>query len=342
MARGLPFAKLHGAGNAYLAVDARARELDLPALAKEMTAHHTGVGSDGLVVAQAARDASAAIRLRILNSDGSEAEMSGNGVRLFAKFVLDRGFASLDDDASLRVETAAGLRRVWPELRGGVMVAGRVGMAVPSFAPADLPMSTDHARWVDRPLELPSAPGGELRVTCLSLGNPHAVHVTGTPVEQFPLAELGEQVQHHPRFPQRVNFEVVNVIGPTRLRARIYERGEGETPSSGTGSTACAVAAQVLGYTEGASRPGASTSVRSSPKGSTRSHPPTSHPTTSHPTTSDSPTSDSAARTAEPVHVELPGGVLSIAWRGEGTEAFLDGPTVEIFSGEWRGAQALR
>lgn len=244
---GIPFAKLHGAGNAYIAVDGRGRDLDLPALARAMTAHHTGVGSDGLVVAQAARVAGAAIRMRVINSDGSEAEMSGNGVRLFAKYVLDRGLAAVGEEGGLVVETGAGLRTVYPRIEGGVMVSGRVAMEVPSLRPADLPMATDRTHWVGEALRLPDR---ELRVTCLSLGNPHAVHLTEQPVGEFPLLEIGPQVQGHPLFPRRVNFEVVNVLSRTHLRARVFERGEGETPSSGTGSTACVVAARVGGLVE--------------------------------------------------------------------------------------------
>lgn len=272
----IAFAKLHGAGNAYLAVDGRFQppSFDGSGLARAMASHHTGVGSDGLVLAQIARDPGAAIRMRIFNSDGSEAEMSGNGVRLFAKFVLDRGLAEPGRDGGLRIETQAGLRIVWPRFdERGVMCAGRVAMGIPE---------------IDGPetLELPSGP---LKVTILSLGNPHAVHLTEFPVAGFPLAALGPEVQRHPRFPNQVNFEVVNVVTPERLRARVFERGEGETPSSGTGSTACAVAARVAG------------------------------------------------RSGSEVEISLPGGVLNVAWEGEGKEAWLDGPTVEIFSGSWPG-----
>ena len=113
----LSFAKLEGAGNGYLAVDGRAPvhpDTDWPSVAREMTRERVGAGSDGLLVASEARGAEAAIRMRVLNSDGSEAEMSGNGIRLFAKFVLDRDLAPLRDGA-LVVETLAGLRRVWPQ-----------------------------------------------------------------------------------------------------------------------------------------------------------------------------------------------------------------------------------
>lgn len=282
----LPFVKLHAAGNAYLAIDARdGAPGDLAGLARAMGRPHTGVGSDGLLVALPARAPGAAIRLRVFNTDGSEAEMSGNGVRLFAKFVLDRQLARCGDDGALCIETRAGLRRVWPHLAAGSMTGGRVDMDVPSFRAADLPMQSEHEEWIARPLELADGP---IELTCLSLGNPHAVHLITSDVAAFPLAEVGEAVQHHRRFPRGVNFEVAQVLATDRLGARIYERGEGETPSSGTGSTACAVAARKLG------------------------------------------------RVGPEVRVELPGGVLEIAWPGEGEAAWLDGPTVEVFRGEWR------
>ena len=224
----LPFVKLVAAGNAYLAVDGRSDERDWSALARAMCRQRFGLGSDGLLVAVCSDVAP--IGLRIWNSDGSEAEMSGNGVRLFAKFALENGLASAGP-AGLHVETRAGLRTVWPELAGAKMVGGRVAMGVPELLG-------------ERTLELD---GRALPVVCLSLGNPHAVHLSDQPVDAFPLAELGPQVERHPLFPNRVNFEVANVLARDRLRVRVFERGEGETLSSGTGSTASVVAARLAG-----------------------------------------------------------------------------------------------
>jgi len=225
----LAFVKLVAAGNAYLAVDGRERARDWAGLARAICRRHFGVGSDGLLVAVHSR--LAPIGLRIWNSDGFEAEMSGNGVRLFAKFALEGGLASAGTDG-LAIETRAGLRTVWPEWLNGRMRAGRVAMGVPVVEP--------HQRTLD-------LGGTALRVVCLSLGNPHAVHLTERPVDDFPLREIGPRVEQHPRFPNRVNFEVVNVLARDRLRVRVFERGEGETLSSGTGSTASAVAARLAG-----------------------------------------------------------------------------------------------
>jgi len=225
----LPFVKLVAAGNAYLAVDGRGSDRDWAGLARALCRHRFGVGSDGLLVA--VRSTRGAIGLRIWNSDGSEAEMSGNGVRLFAKFALENGLASAGPDG-LGIETRAGLRTVSPVLEAGRMVAGRVAMGVPVVESREETLDLD---------------GRALRVACLSLGNPHAVHLTEQPVDDFPLGDVGPRVERHARFPDRVNFEVANVISRDRLRVRVFERGEGETLSSGTGSTASAVAARLAG-----------------------------------------------------------------------------------------------
>jgi len=238
------------------------------------------------VVAEPER-AGAALRMRVFNSDGSESEMSGNGIRLFTRFALDRGLVACAPEDGVAIETGGGLRTVYPELVEGRMVGARVAMGVPTFAPAEIPVDTarigEATRLVDFPLE---AAGRTLAVTCLAVGNPHCVWFTEG-VADVPLQELGPAVEHHPLFPNRVNFEVVEVLDRGRLRARVHERGEGETPSSGTCSTAAVVAARLHGWVD------------------TR------------------------------VTVALPGGELEVAWEGEGDEAWLAGPTREVFTGVW-------
>ena len=219
----LPFVKLVAAGNVYLAVDGRSEARDWSHVARAMGKPHFGGGSDGRLGAVPSERAP--IGLRIWNSDGSEAEMSGNGVRLFAKFALEARLAEVGAAEvgvnGLPIETKAGLRTVWPEWRHGRIVGGRVGMGVPEHVKRSVSLNVG---------------GHNLAVTCLSLGNPHAVHLADVPVADFPLAEIGPGVEHHPEFPNRVNFEVVNVLDRNRLRVRVFERGEGETQSSGTGA----------------------------------------------------------------------------------------------------------
>jgi diaminopimelate epimerase len=243
------FALLQAAGNRYIAVDGRSAEHDWAVLARDWTRPHFGVGSDGLVVVQPSRRAP--VRMRVFNSDGSEAEMSGNGLRLFAKFVLDRE-PSLQVDGALEVETGAGLRTVWPTFEEGRMTHGRIAMGEPGFDPAAIPVDPGHPEWLGGPSGAPpraciDAAGRAVEVHCLSLGNPHAVAFVDEPVDDFPLETVGPVVQTHPLFPNRVNFEIVHVEGPALLHARIFERGEGETLSSGTGSTASVVAARAAG-----------------------------------------------------------------------------------------------
>ncbi|MGB1748992.1 MAG: diaminopimelate epimerase [Dehalococcoidia bacterium] len=244
------FAKLHGAGNDYIAIDGRNIDRDWGKLSKEMSRLAFGVGSDGIVLVQDSDVAQ--IRMRVYNPDGSEAEMSGNGIRLFAKFVIDRKIA-IPENGELTVETGGGVRTVWPTMEGEKMVAAKVAMGVPTFVPSEIPVDTNKIDGADIVKSFPIQAGDrELKVTCLAVGNPHAVVVMDDSVEDFPLVEIGPSVENHELFPNRINFEIVNVIDRSKIRARIFERGAGETMSSGTGSTASATAARAHGLVDDA------------------------------------------------------------------------------------------
>jgi diaminopimelate epimerase len=247
------FAKLHGAGNDYIAIDGRGIDRDWGALSVEMSRLAFGVGSDGIVLVQDSEVAQ--IRMRVYNPDGSEAEMSGNGIRLFSKFVIDRKIALPQSDEittdGLTVETGGGVRTVWPTMEGDKMVAAKVAMGEPTFVPSEIPVDTSQIGDLDMLKAYPIQAGGrELKVTCLAVGNPHAVVVMDESVEDFPLLEIGPHVENHDLFPNRINFEIVNVISRSKIRARIFERGAGETLSSGTGSTASASAARAHGLVD--------------------------------------------------------------------------------------------
>jgi diaminopimelate epimerase len=246
----IEFAKLHGCGNDYIAIDGRALERDWGVLTAQMSRPAFGIGSDGIVLLQDSDLAQ--VRMRVFNPDGSEAEMSGNGIRLFAKFVLDRGIA-VPEDGGLTVETLGGVRTVWPEMVDGRMKSARVAMGPATFAAREVPVETSGLSDADEIISEKVEIGGtELSMTCLAIGNPHAVAIMNDPVEDFPLAEVGRLVENHAMFPQRINFEVVNVHARDRIRARIFERGAGETLSSGTGSTASAFACRKLGLVDDA------------------------------------------------------------------------------------------
>jgi len=180
----------------------------------------------------------------MFNADGSEAEMCGNGVRCFAKYVLERGIAR-SKEGVLSVETLAGIIQVHPIWRDGSMVAARVNMGPPRFRPAEVPVDVEgDGPVIDYPLEVE---GRTLKVTCVSMGNPHAVAFLEEPVAGFPLRDAGPQVERHPLFPNRVNFEVANVEGRGSVRARVWERGSGETLACATGACAVVVAARLKG-----------------------------------------------------------------------------------------------
>ena len=244
------FAKLHGAGNDYIAIDGRGIDRDWGALSKEMSLLAFGVGSDGIVLVQDSEVAQ--IRMRVYNPDGSEAEMSGNGIRLFSKFVIDRKIALPTEDG-LTVETGGGVRVVWPTMECDKMITAKVAMGIPTFVPSEIPVDTTQTGDLDIINKFPIQAGDrELEVTCLAVGNPHAVVVMEESVEDFPLVEVGPHVESHKLFPNRINFEIVNVISRSKIRARIFERGAGETMSSGTGSTASAAAARAHGLVDDA------------------------------------------------------------------------------------------
>jgi diaminopimelate epimerase len=227
------FEKMHGLGNDFLVVDDREQQpVDWPLLARRVCERHTGVGADGVLLIQGSDVAD--LRMRLYNADGSEAEMCGNGIRCVAEYVAVHGIS--------------GDRVVW-ETGAGAVVTERLGddlitvdMGPPRFDPSDIPFDAEGDEVIDQPLHVD---GRTLRVTALSMGNPHCVVVVDD-VAGFPLAELGPLVERHPRFPQRTNFEIVQVLSRTRVRQRTFERGVGETNACGTGASAVGVAMQRL------------------------------------------------------------------------------------------------
>jgi diaminopimelate epimerase len=239
------FAKLHGAGNDFIIVDAREIERGWPALAVAICDRHLGVGADGLLLLGASDAAD--LRMGLFNSDGSEAEMSGNGLRCFVKYAVDRGLTQLRN-GTMSVETLAGVLTAEATLAEGRVESVRVSMGRPRFAPEEIPVAVeDDPPIQDLPLEVD---GQKLRVTCLSMGNPHAVHFLRSPVGDYPLGDTGPKVERHGLFPNRVNFEVARILARDRIEARVWERGVGETLACGSGSSAIMVAARLQGLVE--------------------------------------------------------------------------------------------
>ena len=236
----MKFAKMHGAGNDYVYMDARHQERDWPALAIAMSDRHFGVGSDGIILTLTSHKAH--LRMRMFNADGSEAEMCGNGIRGLVRYALQRGIVPLDT-SPISVETLAGVVRVTPLWNGNKMSRASVSMGEPRLSAGDIPV---HAAGLDIVMDYPLQIGGRcLRLSCVSMGNPHAVAFVDEPVDEVALHELGPLVEHHSMFPRRVNFEIANVIDSARIRARVWERGSGLTMACGTGACAIAVAARL-------------------------------------------------------------------------------------------------
>ncbi len=295
---------MHGSGNDYVLLDARDQEQDWPSLARAMCDRHYGVGCDGLLLVAPSKVAD--IRMRMLNPDGSEAEMCGNGIRCFAKYVLERDIVS-PSNGQLRVETGAGVLDVQPfRDTNGTIGRARVSMGEPRFHADDIPVrlpegerglrlditALDISDGIEAERMVAGYPvevaGQTFNVTCVSMGNPHAIAFLEGPVDDVSLDHLGPLMEHHPLFPKRVNFSVVNVQGSDWLKARTWERGAGLTLACGTAACAIQAAARLLRLTD------------------------------------------------ETVAVEMPGGILSVTWPGQGP-VYMEGPAEEVYEGEWKG-----
>ena len=240
----MKFVKMHGTGNDFIVIDARGLRRDWAKLALKWCDRHFGIGSDGLLLVLPSRRAD--FRMRMFNPDGSEAEICGNGIRCFAKYAIDHGLTGKNN---INVETLAGIKHIKTISRNGQVQQVRVNMGAPRLQPGEIPVRGEFTTFpiVDYPL---SVAGRTLFLTFVNMGNPHAVTFIDEPVEQFPLAEIGPQVERHPLFPKRTNFEIVNVKGKGQLQARVWERGAGLTLSCGSGACAVAVAARLKEYTK--------------------------------------------------------------------------------------------
>jgi len=239
----IPFTKMHGLGNDFIVIDCRARNIpNLPRVVRRLSDRRFGVGFDQALILKKSRKAD--FRMDIYNADGGRVEMCGNGIRCFAMYVWSR---RLSRKARLDVETMAGIIR--PERAGGAKGGKganlvRVDMGAPVLEGSLIPTAA-RGRVIDHPLK---AGGRTFKITCVSMGNPHAV-IFVEDVDAFPVEEYGPIIEKDGFFPKRTNVEFVEVRGPRRLRMRVWERGAGETLACGTGASASAVAARVKGLT---------------------------------------------------------------------------------------------
>lgn len=227
----LKFTKMHGAGNDFVVLDGVRQHIELtPEQLRMLADRHFGVGCDQVLLVEKTENKEADFRYRIFNSDGGEVEQCGNGARCFMRFVHDQ---KLTAKREIIVETRSGL--ISPRLEQDGRVT--VNMGAPIFEPERIPFSGGSGA-ASEPLEVA---GDTLRISAVSMGNPHAVQVVED-VEQAPVKELGSLIERHPQFPKRVNAGFMQVMDRHHIRLRVYERGAGETLSCGTGACAAVVA----------------------------------------------------------------------------------------------------
>ena len=240
----MKFVKMHGAGNDYVYIDGFQETIDDPAaLAIEVSNRNFGIGSDGLILILPSERAD--IKMRMFNSDGSEAEMCGNGVRCVAKYAYDHGLVTMD---VITVETGAGVLtlQLYPNASGRIAKV-RVNMGLPRLTRGEIPLTGDPAaQVVNVPLTILDR---TFAITCVSMGNPHCV-IFVDDVENFPVEKYGALIEQHPLFPRRTNVEFVEVRSRGEVRQRTWERGAGETLACGTGASAVVVAGVLTGRTE--------------------------------------------------------------------------------------------
>ena len=235
------FTKMHGIANDYVVLNGYRDAVRNPgSVARRLCDRRFGVGADGLLVVLPSKTAD--FRMRMFNPDGSEAEMCGNGIRCFGKYVYDHG---LTGRRRITVETLAGTRTIDFSVGGGKVKAVKVDMGEPRLERPEIPM-VGVGRAVDEKLLVA---GRTFRFTSVSMGNPHCV-IFVKDVAKFPVAEIGPQIETHRWWPRKVNVEFVEVVSRKEVRQRTWERGAGETWGCGTGAAAVCVAGSLTGRTD--------------------------------------------------------------------------------------------
>ena len=231
---------MHGAGNDFVVIDGEKEsftEEQYPAISRNACDRNFGIGGDGIIVVLPSRVAN--FRMRMFNPDGSEAEMCGNGIRCFAKYIYDR---KQHPDVIMTVETLGGIKTLKLNTTGGKVQTVRVDMGEPRLTRAEIPMKGIGS---DRVISEPLRVGGKkIDITCVSMGNPHCITFVDN-VDNYPVEKIGSQIENHSSFPQRTNVEFIEVINQQEIKMRVWERGAAETLACGTGACASAVASML-------------------------------------------------------------------------------------------------
>ncbi len=241
----MKFTKMHGCGNDYIYVDG-AREI-IPAerkseVVKFLSDRHFGIGGDGVIFINPSDVAD--FEMEMYNMDGSRSEMCGNGIRCVGKYVYDHG---LTRKTSLSIVSCGKIKYLELTVEDGRVTKVRVNMGSPVLEATEIPVVAKQSPVVDIPI---TVDGREYRMTCVSMGNPHAIVYVDEMIDDETMAKIGPLFEHHECFPQRVNTEFVKVLDRERVQMRVWERGTGETLACGTGACAVTVASILNGLTE--------------------------------------------------------------------------------------------
>ncbi len=239
----MEFTKMHGAGNDYVYMNASNLSENWSQIAVNVSDRHKGIGSDGLILAMPSEIAD--IKMRMFNSDGSEGEMCGNGIRCLVGFAIDQNLIPSNQKTVL-VETGAGVLSVTPTRTNNVMTGATVSMGLPILEPTQIPVEIDSSSFpvLEHKLNIGYE---QMKLSFVSMGNPHAISFIDEDIDKYPLTEIGPLVENHEIFPNKINFEIVNIIDRSHLKVRVWERGSGITLACGTGACAVAVAAKLKG-----------------------------------------------------------------------------------------------
>ncbi len=239
----ISFTKMQGTGNDYIYIEDLDGKLKNPSkLAVEMSDRNFGIGSDGLIIIMKSKEAD--FRMRMFNSDGSESEMCGNGIRCFAKYLHDR---KLTKEKEIDVETGGGVKHLTMKMKNNLVDTVTVNMGEPVLQRDRIPMTGEPGMVINETLVLDD--GTKFSITAVSMGNPHAV-IFVEDTENFPVEKYGRMIENHDLFPNRTNVEFVQVINSSEVRQRTWERGAGETLSCGTGASAVTAAGVLTKQTD--------------------------------------------------------------------------------------------
>lgn len=236
------FVKMHGAGNDYIYVDGMKQTIPNESeAAKKLSDRHFSVGGDGLIIIK--KGTVADYEMVMYNSDGSRGAMCGNGIRCVAKYLFDNGYT---DGEEFTVESMGAVKKIKVNTVNGKAVTARVDMGKPILKASDVPVITNGERCINQPVTIDDR---EFNMTCVSMGNPHAVMFIDENPKDFDLNHYGKIAEQSTDiFPDRVNAEFAKIVDRSNIEMRVYERGAGETLACGTGSCATAVAAILNGY----------------------------------------------------------------------------------------------